>query len=69
MLCGICSLYIGGDFKLFIPGVKFHVFETISIFTIPIVILAVLTNITAFKRLIDAKKSLLELEEENKAAN
>ena len=69
MLCGISSLYIGGDFKLFIPGVKFHVFETISIFTVPIVILAVLTNITAFKRLIDAKKSLLELEEENKAAN
>ena len=69
MLCGISSLYIGGNYKLFVPGVKFHVFETISIFTIPIVILAVLTNITAFKRLIDAKKSLLELEEENKAAN
>lgn len=69
MLCGISSLYIGGNYKLYIPGVKFHVFETISIFTIPIVLLAVLTNITAFKRLIDAKKSLLELEEENKAAN
>lgn len=69
MLCGISSLYIGGNYKLFVPGVKFHVFETISIFTVPIVILAVLTNITAFKRLIDAKKSLLELEEENKAAN
>ena len=69
MLCGISSLYIGGDFKLYVPGIKFHVFETISIFTVPIVLLAVLTNITAFKRLIDAKKSLLELEEENKAAN
>ena len=69
MLSGICSLYIGGDYKLYIPGIKFHVFETISIFTVPIVLLAVLTNITAFKRLIDAKKSLLELEEENKAAN
>ncbi len=69
MLCGICSLYIGGNFKLYVPGIKFHVFETISIFTIPIVLLAVLTNITAFKRLVDAKKSLLELEEENNAAN
>jgi CDP-diacylglycerol--glycerol-3-phosphate 3-phosphatidyltransferase len=68
-LSGICSLYIGGDYKLYIPGVKFHVFETISIFTVPIVILAVLTNITAFKRLIDAKKSLLELEEENNPTN
>ena len=69
MLSGICSLYIGGDYKLYIPGIKFHVFETISIFTVPIVILAVLTNITAFKRLIDAKKSLLELEEANNKAN
>ena len=65
MLSGICSLYIGGNYKLYVPGVKFHVFETISIFTIPIVILAVLTNITAFKRLMDAKKSLMELEENN----
>ncbi|MEO8886876.1 MAG: CDP-alcohol phosphatidyltransferase family protein [Mucilaginibacter sp.] len=65
MLSGICSLYIGGNYKLYIPGIDFQVFETISIFTIPIVILAVLTNITAFKRLLDAKKSLLELEENN----
>ena len=69
MLSGISSLYIGGDYKLYIPGIKFHVFETISIFTVPIVILAVLTNITAFKRLLDAKKSLLELEEANNEAN
>lgn len=59
-LCGLLSLFIGGDYKLFVPGVKFHVFETMSVFTIPIVILAVLTNITAFKRLSDAKKLLLE---------
>lgn len=64
MLCGISSLYIGGDYKLYVPGIKFHVFETMSLFTIPITILAVLTNITAFKRLIDAKKSLLK-EEKN----
>lgn len=59
-LCGVASLYIGGDYKLYIPGIKFHVFETMSIFTIPIAVMALLTNITAFKRLIDAKKSLLE---------
>jgi CDP-diacylglycerol---glycerol-3-phosphate 3-phosphatidyltransferase len=58
MLCGVTSLYIGGDYKLYIPGIKFHVFETISIFTFPIVALAFLTNVTAFKRLIDAKKAL-----------
>jgi CDP-diacylglycerol--glycerol-3-phosphate 3-phosphatidyltransferase len=30
-----------------------------SIFTIPIVIVAILTNITAFRRLMDAKKAIL----------
>ncbi|HWD87303.1 MAG TPA: CDP-alcohol phosphatidyltransferase family protein [Mucilaginibacter sp.] len=58
ILCGVTSLCIGGDYKLFIPGIKFHVFETMSIFTFPIVALAVLTNVTAFRRLMDAKKAL-----------
>jgi phosphatidylinositol phosphate synthase len=58
ILCGVSSLYIGGNYKLFIPGIKFHVFETMSIFTFPIVALAILTNITAFRRLMDAKKAL-----------
>lgn len=56
--CGIASLFLGGDYKLYIPGIPFHVFETISIFTIPITVMAVLTNITAFKRLMDSKKAL-----------
>jgi CDP-diacylglycerol--glycerol-3-phosphate 3-phosphatidyltransferase len=60
MLCGLTSLYIGGDYKLYVPGIKFHIFETMTIFTFPIAVVAILTNITAFKRLIDAKKSLLE---------
>jgi CDP-diacylglycerol--glycerol-3-phosphate 3-phosphatidyltransferase len=64
ILCGVSSLYIGGNYKLYVPGIKFHVFETMSIFTFPITLLAVLTNITAFKRLIDAKKTIAE--EENK---
>jgi CDP-diacylglycerol---glycerol-3-phosphate 3-phosphatidyltransferase len=58
--CGLASLYMGGDFKLYVPGIKFHIFETMSIFTIPITILAVLTNITAFKRLTDSRKNLQE---------
>jgi CDP-diacylglycerol--glycerol-3-phosphate 3-phosphatidyltransferase len=60
VLCGITSFYIGGDYKLYIPWVKFHIFETMSIFTVPIAIVAVLTNITAFKRLMDAKKAILD---------
>jgi CDP-diacylglycerol--glycerol-3-phosphate 3-phosphatidyltransferase len=58
ILCGVSSMYIGGDYKLYIPGIPFHVFETITIFTVPIVVLAILSNITAFKRLYDAKKAL-----------
>jgi len=60
VLCGLASIYIGGDYKLFIPGIRFHVFETMSIFTIPLAGVAILTNITAFKRLVDAKRALGE---------
>ena len=60
ILCGVTSLYIGGNYKLYVPGIKFHVFETMSIFTFPIVLLAILTNVTAFKRLVNAKKALEE---------
>lgn len=61
---GITSHYIGGDYELFIPGIKYHVFETISIFTIPITVMAVLTNITAIRRLLDARKSFALKEEQ-----
>ncbi|WP_199118792.1 DUF4833 domain-containing protein [Pedobacter sp. ASV28] len=58
IVCGIASNFIGGDYKLFVPGIKFHVFETMTIFTLPITLMAILTNITAFNRLMDAKKAL-----------
>src|SRR5829696_7010399 len=58
LACGIASSYIGGDYKLYIKGIPFHVFETMSIFTIPLAILAILTNITAYHRLMDAKRAL-----------
>jgi len=56
--CGITAKIIGGDYKLYISGIKYHVFETMTIFTLPITVMAVLTNITAFKRLFAAKKAL-----------
>jgi len=56
--CGIAGHFIGGDYKLYLPGISFHVFETMSIFTMPITIMAVLTNITAVKRLQEAKRGL-----------
>lgn len=56
--CGIAGQFLGGDYKIYVPGISFHVFETMSIFTIPITIMALLTNITAVKRLQEAKKGL-----------
>jgi CDP-diacylglycerol--glycerol-3-phosphate 3-phosphatidyltransferase len=58
MACGIMATAIGGNYKLYIPGLPFHVFETMSIFTVPLTIMALLTNITAIQRLRDAKKAL-----------
>jgi phosphatidylglycerophosphate synthase len=59
LACGVSSAFIGGNYKLFVPGIPFHVFETMSIFTFPIAVLAVLSNITAVSRLLQAKKALL----------
>lgn len=71
LACGITGHYIGGDYKIFIPGIRFHIFETMSIFTIPITIMAIMTNITAINRLRDAKKVMdaAELEEKKVKAN
>ncbi len=58
LLCGIAGNFIGGNFKYTLPGTSIEIFETITIFTLPITIMAVLTNITAIKRLAAAKKAL-----------
>src|SRR6218665_629433 len=58
LICGIMSSYIGGDYKLSVSWIPFHVFESISIFTIPVTIVAVLSNITAIRRLNDCRKAL-----------
>jgi phosphatidylglycerophosphate synthase len=55
---GLTSYYIGGNYKLFVKGIPFHVFETMSVFIIPLTILALLTNLTAIRRLMDSKKAL-----------
>ena len=58
IICGVTGHYLGGDHKWYLPGVSFHIVETMSIFTIPIALMAVLNNITAVKRLLGAKKTL-----------
>ncbi len=62
LACGVASHWLGGDYKVFVPGVPFHVFETMSIFTFPLAVLAVLANVTAVSRLLQAKRALLAQE-------
>ncbi len=54
----ITNHYLGSGYKLYVHGISFHVFEPMSVFTIPLTLLAVMTNITAINRLLDAKKAL-----------
>lgn len=56
--CGVAAHFIGGDYKLFVPFFRYHIFETMTIFTLPLTIMAILTNITAIRRLMHAKKEL-----------
>lgn len=67
--CGVASAFVEGDGKVFVPGIRFHVFELMSIFTIPITVMAVMTNITAFKRLFDAKKAMDKMDKAKQASN
>lgn len=56
--CGVAGEYLGGDWKWHVSGVRFHLLETMSIFTLPIVLMALLTNFTALQRLLGSRKAL-----------
>jgi phosphatidylglycerophosphate synthase len=59
LACGIASHWMGGNYKIVLPDtVSFPIFETISIFTIPVTIMAFLANWTAIGRLRDARRTL-----------
>jgi phosphatidylglycerophosphate synthase len=58
LACGCLAPLLGSDFNVFLPGIPVHIFEPMSIFTLPLTIMAVMTNITAYNRLMDAKKAL-----------
>lgn len=57
ILYGVISYYTG-SFKIVVDWLPFPFIENISIFTIPIFILAVLTNFTAFHRLNHCRKKM-----------
>lgn len=61
--CGLFSAAYGGDYKIYVDFLPFGVFETISFFTLPIAVLAVMSNITALRRLTYSKDKLLIAEE------
>lgn len=60
--CGITGHMLGGNYKLYIPGISFHVFEPMAVFIWPLTLLAILTNATAIRRLLDAGKKLKKKE-------
>jgi len=60
--CGLFSKSYGGGFKIDIEGLPFPLFETITIFTLPIFLLAIMANITAIRRLLHARKIILKSE-------
>ncbi len=57
MLCGISHFFIG-NVCLKLGNSSIVLFETISIFTIPLTVVAIFSNITAIKRLNHVKKAL-----------
>ena len=56
--CGLLSGYIGGDYKVDVDFLPFPLVETISIFTFPIFVLAIMANVTAVRRLLHAKNEM-----------
>jgi hypothetical protein len=56
ILCGIMSEVLSPSFKVSVDWLPFPIFETITIFTFPIFILAIMANVTAVTRLLHAKK-------------
>jgi CDP-diacylglycerol--glycerol-3-phosphate 3-phosphatidyltransferase len=64
LTCGIVASMIGGDYKFYYNG--FPVFETILIFTIPLSVVAILSNFTAIQRLIHCKNELERIDAQKK---
>jgi CDP-diacylglycerol---glycerol-3-phosphate 3-phosphatidyltransferase len=63
ILCGVLGEYTG-EFKTTLGGIP--IFESITVFTFPIFLLAVLSNWTAVQRLIESKKALDKMDKEKK---
>jgi len=58
VLCGLFSEFVSGDFKIVVDWFPISLFETITIFTFPLFVLAILANLTAIKRLRHSRELL-----------
>lgn len=58
IICGLVSACTGGNHKIYISFFHFDIIETISIFIYPIAIVAILSNLTAIRRLQHCKTEL-----------
>ncbi len=63
VLCGIVGSIIGPEYKLAVDWLPIPLFETITVFTFPIFIVAILANVTAIHRL---RHSYKEAEKQGK---
>lgn len=64
ILSGVFSSKLGSDIKFDVDFLPFPIFETITIFTFPLFLLAIFTNITAIRRLIYSKRELQKMNQE-----
>ena len=60
MLCGIAHFFIG-DVRFQLGSLPIVLFETISIFTVPLTVVSILSNVTAYKRLKHVKNELTKI--------
>lgn len=62
ILCGLVHL-VTGDIKYFFPGTLVPTFESITIFTFPIFLMAILTNLTAVQRILEAQRNAMQIDQ------
>lgn len=62
ILCGVVYHYYGKSYEVNVEWLPFPLYETISLFTFPIFLLALSANITAVRRLLFAKGELAKKE-------
>lgn len=68
VMCGVMSSVIGSGFKLSVEWLPIPLFETITIFTFPIFVVAILANVTALHRLRHSYKEVerkIEIDRKN----